>query len=432
MKLSTVIVALALMGLQDPPKQEKVQLVPYRSDQPGAKVGAGMEETPAETPAQAEIRRKLESTKMSVVWNSGEALSGALTQIADHVEINAVLDGSADPGATVDLRLTGMSAAAILDLMTAQVGARWVIGDQHIRVMSVDKYRESYAVLRTYDLRDLLFIVKDFPGPTMTPPVDDGGLSGATFTPPEESEGLSQDYITDLVRMTIDPASWEYPANSISIMGGAMFVRTLPETHAQVEKFIQRLRQRSQIQVRTEARVVAVSEEMLAELTKGGPTLDAAAESKLKAAELLGAAELLCFNSQRTHVLRANVQSFTASYDAAIGGANVALTPKQGRVYDGVLLDVRPVAGADRRSVTLELHFEMNDVKGFKTTAAPGGSIKEPDVLNYKLTTTITVPSGDAVIVGTMGDYATPPAEGAPKLRSVLIVRATILGLEQR
>lgn len=431
MKYAAAIVAMLVMGLQDPPKkQDKVSLVPYRSNQPGAKVGAGWEEAAAESPAQLEIRQKLAAKKLTVDWGNGETLESATNYLKDAVGgLNLVIDSSTDSGAAVDLRLTGVSAASLLDLMCQMTNTKWVVADDHVRVLSMDRYRQQYATLRTYDLRDLLFSVRDFPGYTLTP-VDDGGPSGAIFGDTEASNPVSEEYISDLIKQTISPESWDY--DTIQVMSGVMFVRTLPETHAQIEKFVQKMRQRSQIQVRTEVRVVAVTESVLADVCKNGPALDAAAVAALESSgTLLGAAELMCFNSQRTHVTKANVQTYTSSYDAAVGSAAVALQPKQSRIYDGMMLDVRPVAGADRRSVTLELHFEMNDVKGFKTTAAPGGEIKEPDILNYKLVTTIAVPSDESVIVGALGDYISS-VEGAPRLRSVLVVRSTILGLEQK
>ena len=74
----------------------------------------------------------------------------------------------------------------------------------------------------------------------------------------------------------------------------------------------------------------------------------------------------------------------------------------------GWVLDVTPVVGADRRTVTVDLRFEM---------VRPPGSADAPREL-VRVETTVAAKSGRAFVAAAAGESA------------VLVLRATVVGLE--
>ena len=400
---------LALMILQEKP----VRLVPYTAER-GAHSPSGDLMGRKETDEEKRGREALEA----------EVGVGDLVAIAAHPKVVVDPDLSAQDR-TVDLRLNDVKVRTLLDLLRGyEVG--WYVGEGFIMLCLPEEQARRRTELRTYDLRDLLVRIIDFPGEALLPPAEsDTALSGATFGVDEPSAvTIEEDMIAELIQVSIEPETWDSYNHSIDLMGGVLFVRHLPEVQEQVFAFIEGLRSRSQIQIVTEAKLFALTEERIEALRRDGPTVDA---KTLAGEALLGTADVICFNTQRTSASRLERRSHVGAYVSQVADSSAQAEPKTRVVNEGVQLDVRPIASADRRSVTLELRFDMTDLMEMKIAKTGVGDLDQPQVTTYGVTSTISVPSGAWVVVGSLGDYQ---QKGGETRRAVLVVRATIYGIE--
>lgn len=408
---------IALMTLILLQEEKPVRLVPYTAERRAhAPSGALMGRT--ETEEERKVREALETARISVDF-SGTPLSDVADSIRSFTGLNVVVSEGGD--LPVDLRLNDVKVRTLLDLLRGyDVG--WYVGEGFIKICSRDEENRRRTELRTYDLRDLLVRILDFPGEVLVPMELDTAPPISFEMEEPGAVTVNEDMIAELIQVSIEPESWDSSYDhTIDLMGGVLFVRHTPEVQAQVEAFIEGLRSRSQIQIVTEAQLMAMTEAELEAARKNGPAVERPTGA------LLGAADVICFNTQRTTASRFERRTHVGAYEANVADGSAQAEPKSRVVNEGVQLDVRPIASADRRSVTLELRFDMTDVTSMKIAKTAVGDLDQPQVTTYTLNSTISIPSGSWVIVGGLGDYLTADAE--PR-RAVLVVRSTIYGLE--
>lgn len=101
---------------------------------------------------------------------------------------------------------------------------------------------------RVYDVRDLLFKIRDFPGPTVelaAPGGGGGALTGATFTIDEEgSSPITEDFLTEIVTTNTAGDSWDENENvAITLVNGLLIVTQSGKAHREVQKLLNLLRQ---------------------------------------------------------------------------------------------------------------------------------------------------------------------------------------------
>ncbi len=101
---------------------------------------------------------------------------------------------------------------------------------------------------RVYDVRDLLFKIRDFPGPTVelaAPGGSGGALTGATFTIDEEgSSPITEDFLTEIVTTNTAGDSWDENENvAITLVNGLLIVTQSGKAHREVQKLLNLLRQ---------------------------------------------------------------------------------------------------------------------------------------------------------------------------------------------
>ncbi|MFW6107235.1 MAG: hypothetical protein ACOC8A_00945 [bacterium] len=157
---------------------------------------------------------------------------------------------------------------------------------------------------------------------------------------------------------------------------------------------------------------------------------------KRRKGTLLIAPRLTCFNTQR-----ANFQAVTNfNYVRSISSDN---EPEIGNVPEGVIFDVQPFVGADRRSITLVLQPQLRSLVGGQIPrfayVRPLGSegidpdsqlvgivrwVQVPTVELKSLATTVTVPDGGTLLLGGLsraterrGFASVPFAVGLPVLQ---------------
>jgi hypothetical protein len=231
---------------------------------------------------------------------------------------------------------------------------------------------------------------------------------------------LSASSLAEAIRETIRPDQWaaEY-GTQISARDEHLVVVQRPEIHGLVEDFLRQQREDRVLQVRVEARLLAVSEAFLAKLQVVGeraqeaiclsqPQLEMVRQARDSGEEaaFIDAAQVTCFNGQRTHVRSGKTQKVK-------GGE------AERWILFGTVLDVRPVVSFDRKYVTMELRI----ARGTETRSAPPAE----EVYVSKIQTTVACMDTGTVLVGGVG----LPGADPPK-RLVALVTPTIQWLEPR
>jgi general secretion pathway protein D len=139
---------------------------------------------------------------------------------------------------------------------------------------------------------------------------------------------------------------------------------------------------------------------------------------------IVQAPRITLYNGQRAYVLVALQQAYVSNLTAAVGTGVSAFQPTVAFIQSGVLLDVVATVSADRKYVTLTLRPQLAsliDLKSFTfqngasaasgaasivggqvvgSTAAPSGTIQEPELQITEVKTTVTVPDGGTLLLG--------------------------------
>lgn len=135
---------------------------------------------------------------------------------------------------------------------------------------------------------------------------------------------------------------------------------------------------------------------------------------------LVDAPRITLFNGQRAYVLIATQQAYVSNLTPVVSTGISSFAPTVSVVQSGVLLDVQATVSADRKYVTLTLRPQLATLLalvpfsfqtgssaaatdtgfGFIGSAAPSGTIQEPELQITEVKTTVSVPDGGTLLLG--------------------------------
>jgi type II secretory pathway component GspD/PulD (secretin) len=158
--------------------------------------------------------------------------------------------------------------------------------------------------------------------------------------------------------------------------------------------------------------------------------------SKYQTSNIVNAPSLTLRSGQRGNVKGMTTRTYVRDFEPEIAQAAVIAQPELDNVKNGVMLDVRAVASADRRFVTLELRPTVIDLVpdrfGFDlpqktvslgTQNSSDVTIELPELRIQRLRTTATVPDGGTLLLGGIKFFRDLVAEsGVPVLSKVPIL----------
>jgi Flp pilus assembly secretin CpaC len=137
------------------------------------------------------------------------------------------------------------------------------------------------------------------------------------------------------------------------------------------------------------------------------------AVAKYQTSNIVNAPNLMLRSGQRGNVKGKTVRTYLRDFEPEIAQAAVIAQPELANLEDGVLLDVRAVASADRRFVTLELRPTVIDLVpdengnalpqetvSLGTTNSSEVTIELPELRIQRLRTTATIPDGATLMLG--------------------------------
>lgn len=145
----------------------------------------------------------------------------------------------------VTLTVKDLSAASALDLLLSFHKLKRQYRNGVMIITTADRVEET-TYLIVYDVRDLMFVVRDFRGPKIGLGSDTQSGAGAVFTEteePENNELSSPERLLEIVKGNAAGSSWEdNPKCSGSIINGLLVINQTRAGHYEVGRLMNMLR----------------------------------------------------------------------------------------------------------------------------------------------------------------------------------------------
>ena len=196
------------------------------------------------------IINKLNSQRLDVDFKD-TSLEDALAFIRDFSGINIHVDAGVheelgEDELKVTLKVKNLLLKSVLKLMLGQRGLSAMYKEGVVLIVPKAKIDEAVS-LAMYDVRDMLFKIRDFPGPKVelvSPNAVGGSLTGATFEIDEPRSTITEDFLTEVIMNNTGDRTWdENPNASITLTNGVLVVSQSKRVHAEILKLLNQLRQ---------------------------------------------------------------------------------------------------------------------------------------------------------------------------------------------
>ena len=183
-----------------------------------------------------QIEAKLATLRVTMEFKDA-AVEDVLDFVRDVGGLNVVLTVP-DEGRKVSFSAKDITLKGALSLILKPLGLVWRVRDGVVEVTTKEKADED-VVLELYDLRDLLHVLRDFPGTDIVLDSDQPGAMVVEPDPPLPDELP----VEELVKAHTGGKSWEEnPKASIGLQNGILVVRQTREVHREIRRLIAKLR----------------------------------------------------------------------------------------------------------------------------------------------------------------------------------------------
>ena len=301
-------------------------------------------------------------------------------------------------------------------------------------------------VQRIYDLRDLVNVIPNFPGPILSLATGSSGRGGAPImTAYQDLAFFRPGTIEHMIKQSIQPGSWGANGTALQEQNGQIIVWHVPGVQQQVEKLLAEVRAGCKQRISVHGLVVTTDQAGAARLRLRRSVEFTAEETEalVKAAGskgVLAAAQVVCFNGQRVHLAAERQISYVSGFTSS----GPSVIPNVGLGSEGWSLDVRPTLSLDRKAADVELRFSLEDgwredqasAAAFATEVPPagdaGGRNKSKTLRNqlapprsWSVTERgcPTVPVGKYVLAGT---FQKPADGGAPGGSYLMLIKVEV------
>ncbi|MEK7271180.1 MAG: hypothetical protein AAB215_09610 [Planctomycetota bacterium] len=144
------------------------------------------------------------------------------------------------------------------------------------------------------------------------------------------------------------------------------------------------------------------------------------ATQKSTKSSVLVAPMLTMFNTQRANIAMITQRSIVSGLNTVVADNAVGQQPVTTTIFDGVVLDVRPVVSADRRYVTMELRPTLAEILSIPVF----NGIQLPVIRYSRMRTTVTSPDGGTIMIGgLMHGWQAEMYSGIPILSKIPIIK---------
>lgn len=211
-------------------------------------VGAAAQQAPSD-PAGA-VRDRLASMRIDLDFTNARlveviAYFQEFSGLNFHLDADSQKEGEEANKVTIKLKGVTLRTALKLVLNPRDLGAVYREG---VIVIQSKAKLGNQTVTRVYDVRDLVFRLRDFAGPRVELTVPGGAgsaLAGASFVLEEEPKGeLTEEFLSELIKTNTGERSWDdNSAASISQINGLLVISQSKPVHEEIRRLLDLLRQ---------------------------------------------------------------------------------------------------------------------------------------------------------------------------------------------
>ncbi|NUQ35843.1 MAG: hypothetical protein HUU29_12995 [Planctomycetaceae bacterium] len=193
----------------------------------------------------AKAETKLDAKILDSFSCKDTPLTDALTTIAKEAGVSIIVDSKNVDAKdkTVTIELVSISAKNALAHVLNQAGLvrRFKNG---VIVVTTKEAAEANPVLvtKTYDVRDITAVIRDFKGPKVELKGEDDKLKDPDDDDDDEKEVQTIDDLMDLIKETVEPKTWGNNGHAMAKFKGNLVVTTTTETQKKVAALLEQLR----------------------------------------------------------------------------------------------------------------------------------------------------------------------------------------------
>ena len=188
---------------------------------------------------KAEIENKLRGLRITLDFKNAtlQAVADYIREIAD---VNLVVSNKVEgKGDDISIKVQDISLKSVLSLVLKPKGLTYVIRDGVLMLTTIEDANED-VIMEIYDVRDLLYPIKDFPGVDISLASDSIGTTALDSG--SETEGLVMP-LEEIVKAHSGGKTWEEnPKAACSLQNGLLVIKQTREVHKQVRRLIGKLR----------------------------------------------------------------------------------------------------------------------------------------------------------------------------------------------
>lgn len=236
--------------------------------------GRGELDAPTEVPPWEAMLRERLSTRVSFNFDAMSAID-ALNALARQANINLVIDPTVTAAAdkTVTLKANNMGLDNALSWICRLIDTHWMLTKGAVYIGGEE---DAVGILAVYDVSDLLFVAKDFPGRAIGFGTGAGGGAaggaGAGFNAfkntPEvaQAPAITPEDLVDHIQKAVSPDTWTKAANGITVRGSTLMVTAPERVHLLIQQYIRNQSHTKNVLVRVDARWLTIDDGYLEEI----------------------------------------------------------------------------------------------------------------------------------------------------------------------
>jgi general secretion pathway protein D len=222
-------------------------------------------------PEDAAVMHRLETTYFTPTFTNASIVE-VVNYLQNLTQLNIVISpkilemDDAQKAVTVDLPKT--TVKKFLNALTTVKGFAWRVQDGYVKIGTPEE-NKGQTEYRIYDVSDLIQVIPNFAGPeiSLLPP-GAPGIPLGTDADPVGTFTLEQ--LTNIVQYSIAPLSWTDADAKTSIrymqQNGTLVVRQTREVHEQLERFLNDLREVTNLMVEVQTRFLIAEDNFLEDI----------------------------------------------------------------------------------------------------------------------------------------------------------------------
>lgn len=212
-------------------------------------------------PEDKEILDKLKSIRITI-----DMQAAPLTAIIDYIReisgLNMHISGVDNAESEmISFKVADIVLDGALRLMLGPRQLAYLVRDGVVLITKADQLKKQVK-LELYDVQDLTYGMKDFPGVDISLAQDAIGTTVSSGD--EESKNFTGEDLANLIKSSVHKGEWEEAdGKSVTFQNGLLIVRNSVEMHRNVRRFLSDLRASTSMLVSVETRFLSVEDDFL-------------------------------------------------------------------------------------------------------------------------------------------------------------------------